>query len=91
MAFESMIMLLLTLYTFFKVGILRTLKFIFSETTILFCIIFTVVLGIIVGATSFNFGTLARYRTPFLPFYFAALILILNKGGLIKSRVELTK
>jgi len=91
MAFESMIMLLLTLYTFFKVGIVRTLKFIFSETTILFCIIFTVVLGIIVGATSFNFGTLARYRTPFLPFYFAALILILNKGGLIKSRVELTK
>jgi len=91
MALESMIMLLLTLYTFFKVGILRTLKFIFSETTILFCIIFTLVLGIIVGATSFNFGTLARYRTPFLPFYFAALILILNKGGLIKSQVELTK
>ena len=34
-----------------------------------FCLVFTIVFGIGVGITSGNFGSLVRYRIPFLPFF----------------------
>jgi hypothetical protein len=61
------------------------IKSILNESTILFCFIFTITLSIMVGSISFNFGTLARYRIPFMPFYFSALVLLLNKGKKITS------
>ena len=38
-----------------------------------FSISFFIILGVIVGVTAFNLGTISRYRVPALPFMFAGL------------------
>lgn len=38
-----------------------------------FSIAFFIILGVIVGVTTFNLGTISRYRVPALPFIFAGL------------------
>ena len=78
-AAEALFTLGLTVYVFFKVGIIRTLKAIFSDPVVLFCLIFAIIFAFAVGFTSFNFGALARYKIPCLPFYYVAMILLLDK------------
>ena len=53
-----------------------------------FCIFFFIFLGIIIGVTTFNLGTIARYRVPALPFLFAGIFsikLVNRKKRLSKS------
>ncbi len=50
----------------------------FSNTNVLFTIIFSISFAFAVGVSTFNFGTLARYKIPLLPFFLVALILILD-------------
>ena len=38
-----------------------------------FSMVYFIFMGIIVGVTAFNFGTIARYRVPALPFLFAGI------------------
>lgn len=38
-----------------------------------FCLIFVIFIGVVIGVTSFNLGTIARYRVPALPFLFAGI------------------
>ena len=48
----------------------------FPNTSVLFktfCFIFFILLGIIIGVTTFNLGTISRYRVPALPFLFAGI------------------
>jgi hypothetical protein len=85
MVIESTFMLFILIFTIIKLGAINMIKSILNESTILFCFIFTITLSIMVGSISFNFGTLARYRIPFMPFYFSALVLLLNKGKKITS------
>ena len=78
---ESMLMLLFFLLTLIKTGLLKTIRIVINEPIILFCIIFVLTLSVMTGSISFNFGTLARYRIPILPFYFVALLLIRDKSA----------
>jgi hypothetical protein len=75
-ALESLALFVLTLYTIYrsKSYIFRAL----SDPTILFCLIFSITFAFAVGVSTFNFGTLARYKIPLLPLYLLGLILILN-------------
>lgn len=78
---ESLLTLLLTILVFFRVGPIQTIKRILTNPIILFCLLFTLSIGMIVGLFAFNFGTLVRYKIPVLPFYYIALILLwYNKG-----------
>lgn len=77
-ALESFFTLLLTFYTLFKVGILRSIRLIITTPEITFCIIFSIIFAFAVGFTSFNFGALARYKIPALPFYYVAMVLLLH-------------
>lgn len=43
---------------------------------IVFCLLFTIVFSFAVGVSTFNFGTLARYKTPMIPFFLVALTLL---------------
>ena len=49
-----------------------------SNKTVQFCFIFTLIFSITVGLLSFNYGALARYRTPMLPFLVFGLIYTYN-------------
>ncbi len=80
-AFESFIILYFTLSTFLKIGILRTIKIIGSNSVITFCLFFSIVFAFAVGFTSYNFGALVRYKIPCIPFYLAAIAMIRVKSG----------
>jgi hypothetical protein len=70
-AVESLIFLFftsLTFYHIFKIGVAYTVKKAFSPIMV-FCLLFALILFFMVGFTSSNFGLLARYRMPALPFY----------------------
>ena len=78
-ALESFLMLIGLFYVMKKAGIRRFFYLLFSEPYIFFAFIFTLLLAAVVGFTTFNFGTLVRYRLPILPFYFFMLISIYTK------------
>lgn len=53
-----------------------------------FSLVFFIFLGLVVGVTTFNFGTIARYRVPALPFLFAG-IFALKLGKKSKRHLNL--
>ncbi len=71
---ESTFLFLFSLYIFiFK------FKYLFSALrnhNALFCLAFSITFAFAVGISTFNFGTLTRYRIPLLPFYLLALIIM---------------
>ncbi len=75
---ESLAIMMLTLYVFFKAGPANFIFILFRDPMVLFCFSFSVVFALFVGATTLNFGTLVRYKIPCLPFYVIALFLILD-------------
>ena len=79
-AIEALFTLGLTVYVFFRVGLRRILVAIVADPVVLFCMIFAIIFAFAVGFTSFNFGALARYKIPCLPFYYTAMIVLLSKA-----------
>lgn len=73
-AIESLVFFVLTIFLFLKYGfsLLRS----FSNPDVSFSIVFSLIFAFAVGVSSFNFGTLARYKIPLMPFYAMALILM---------------
>ena len=71
------ITVLFTLFVFFKAGIKNFFLNIFKRAIVIYCLFFSLVFAIFVGATTLNFGTLVRYKIPCMPFYIIALIFIL--------------
>ena len=76
---EAIVSFFLTIFVIFKVGFFRTLKAIFNDNTLIFCLIFSLLFSFAVGFTSYNFGSLSRYKILALPFYFSALAIIYLK------------
>ena len=50
------------------------------DPNVIFCLVFSISFAFAVGVSTFNFGTLARYKIPLLPFLLMALLLILSKS-----------
>lgn len=90
---ESFATMLFIIFILFKPGIVniyRNLK----KPVLLFSFIFSILMAALVGFASFNFGTLIRYKTPFEPFFFTLLVIILlNKTANLKkdNSMNLTK
>lgn len=76
---EAMIFLFLTLYILFKVGIVKIIHLFYRDSFLKFCLIFSLIMAFAVGLNSFNFGTLVRYKIPFLPFYVVMLFSLYNE------------
>jgi len=79
-SFESSILLIITLYVIFKVGLFKTLKIAVQDINVRAFLIFALTFGIVVGFTSYNFGALSRYKVPCIPYYCAALSIIYYIG-----------
>ena len=78
-ALESLFLILTTIYLLIKCRVWKFFYYILRDPYIFFCFIFVIILGVIIGFTTFNFGTLVRYRLPVLPFYFFMLLAIYIK------------
>ncbi|MFT5667017.1 MAG: hypothetical protein ACI9DK_001205 [Vicingaceae bacterium] len=81
-AIQTFILLLLSIYVFIKVGLLKSLKLIISNPDIRAFMLFAVIFGVTVGLTSYNFGALSRYKIPGIPFYVASISIIYYLGYL---------
>ncbi|MCX2743393.1 hypothetical protein OO013_05920 [Mangrovivirga sp. M17] len=72
---ESLGMLLFTLYIFTRAGI-REMIINLKRPEVIFCLAFSFAFAFATGISTFNFGTLSRYRIPLLPFYVLGLLII---------------
>jgi hypothetical protein len=83
-AIESFALLLLTLYTLFKVkmSIFRYL----TNPDVAFTMIFALIFAFAVGISTYNFGTLSRYKIPLIPCYMISVCLILYLDKLNRER-----
>jgi hypothetical protein len=88
-AIEGVISMFLTIQLLLRAGIFRVLRMIAGNPEVQFCLIFSVIFAFAVGFTSFNFGALARYKIPFMPFYYVALFILADTQK--KSQTQLVK
>ena len=84
-AFESLLLLFGFLYVLIKGRFFGFFKVVFSSPPLIFCFVFSALMAMIVGFTTFNFGTAVRYRLPLLPFY---VFLILYSNYLLSKKQE---
>ncbi|GAB2829505.1 hypothetical protein [Ferruginibacter profundus] len=78
-ALESLLMLVALLYVLIKTKFFRFFYYVAINPEIFFSFVFVMLLAAIVGFTTFNFGTLVRYRLPIMPFYFFMLLAVYRK------------
>lgn len=76
-AMESFFLLWLTLFVMYKTGIKGFVGGIFNNPFTFLCITYALLFGALIGLSTYNFGTLARYRIPLIPFYTMGLLNIL--------------
>lgn len=77
---EAFGFLILTLMAFVRIGFFKTFGIIFSNPVALFCFVFAIFFGGIIGFTTYNFGALARYKIPCLPFYLMMLFIAMDQS-----------
>lgn len=78
-ALESTFLLLFTIFTIFKVGFFKFMMHLFKDPLLLAFFLFTMIFAIFVGLSSYNFGSLVRYKIPCIPLYLIVLGVILKK------------
>ncbi|CAN5287740.1 hypothetical protein BH09BAC2_BH09BAC2_03300 [soil metagenome] len=76
---EALATLLATLYLFRMTKFFGFFKFVFNDRVALFCFIYSMTFAAFVGFSTFNFGTLVRYKIMFLPFYYYMLVSIYTR------------
>ena len=79
-ALEALIFAIITFRIFIKKGLFWFLRL--NDPLLVFCLIFSLTFAFAVGVSTYNFGSLSRYKIPLLPF-FANLIVIASTN--IKS------
>ena len=72
-SFESAIFMILTFLAVVNKGMRKSL---FNDPFILFCITYVLIFSFAVGVSTFNFGSLMRYKIPMLPFFASFLVMI---------------
>ena len=82
---ESLAIMILSLQVLFVLGPVKIFKA-FRDPAIMYCIAFSILFALFVGATTPNFGTLCRYKIPCMPFYIISLLLIMDKYGKLKLK-----
>ena len=88
-ALESFALILFTIYVFYKAGIQKTLKLISSKPILTFCFMFSIVFAFAVGVSTYNFGTLVRYKIPLYPFFISGLFILLDYSKRERKRSAL--
>ena len=88
-SFESLALMLFTLYVILKAGIIKFSTSVFKDPMVMFCFWYSILFAVFIGATTLNFGTLVRYKIPCIPFYLIALVLIFERRKKKKTAPDL--
>jgi len=75
-ALETTVLTLMFGRILFTRNLGRVRREITDDPFLVFCVVFVLAFGIAVGLTSTNLGTLSRYRSPLLPFFATALLVL---------------
>lgn len=75
-AIESLFFLIFTLRLFLRNGLIRTFRLAAGSPLATFCFGFALFFAFAVGIASNNFGTLARYKIPLMPFFLVGLYVV---------------
>ena len=75
-ALESLLIFLLTIWTFYQAGLVSGIKIIGAKPILLFCVIFALTFSFAVGISTYNFGSLVRYKIPMLPYFISGLFIL---------------
>ena len=75
-ALESLMVLLVTLYVFGKSIWNSALSIIWKKPEIIFCLLFSLSFAFAIGFSTYNFGSLVRYKIPLIPFYLVGLFIL---------------
>lgn len=86
-AMESLMFLFVTLKVLYTVGLRNIRKTVTDDPTIQFCLIFSIIFAFSIGVSTYNFGSLSRYKIPCLPLYGLALVLIYYKNKPLNSKL----
>lgn len=73
---ESSFYILGCLWVLFRAGFFGFFRIIFSNPALIAFSFFVLAMAYITGFTSFNFGALARYKIPLIPFFTAILFVV---------------
>ncbi|MBL7877470.1 MAG: hypothetical protein JNL53_17525 [Cyclobacteriaceae bacterium] len=84
-ALEAAVMFFLFSYVLIKSG--HRIISVLSNPDFIFAFMFSITIAFAVGITSYNFGTLARYKIPLIPYFTFALVLLGNPKA-IKNFVD---
>jgi hypothetical protein len=84
-AVEGFATLVFTMIVLFSVR-LKIVRYLKAE--VVFCLIFAFIFALGVGISTYNFGTLSRYKIPLLPFYWSALAMIYSLWRLEKTNYK---
>jgi hypothetical protein len=76
---EATLTLFATLYILIRTYFFKFFKYVFNNNFSLFCFIFSLMFALLIGYTTFNFGTMVRYKIIFLPFYYFLLISVYTR------------
>ncbi|MBK8495654.1 MAG: hypothetical protein IPL50_11990 [Chitinophagaceae bacterium] len=82
---EATLLLVCTLIILFKTRLFGFFRYIFNNEYVLFCFIVSMLFGLVIGLTTFNFGSMARYKIILLPFYYFMLVHIYTLN-LVKNK-----
>ena len=86
-ALETTALMLLFLHSVFTRSWVTLWARLRRSPTLMFCLTFTLTMGVSVGLASTNLGTLSRYRMPMIPF-FAALVLVWTYSPRVRENAE---
>jgi hypothetical protein len=75
-ALESTFILLFTLSILWRTGLKKFVSNIFKSREVVFCLTFALIFGFAVGFTTYNFGSLVRYKAPCIPFFMVSLVIL---------------
>ena len=86
-ALEALVLLTLTLYVIWRAR--WKLYTYLQMPDVLFCLVFAVVFAFAVGVSTFNFGTLSRYKIPMMPYFLLMLGMVHSYWKRDRNRGEL--
>ena len=78
LALESTLFLLLVIFLLIRSNV-RIVRLISSDGFLLFALVFVVGFAFAVGISTWNFGTLVRYKVPLMPFFASTVAIVLGK------------
>jgi hypothetical protein len=85
---ESTFLLFCSLYLLAKTKIVGFFRYILSNEFLFFSFVLSMMFALLIGYTTFNFGTMIRYKIIFLPFFYFVHVKIYSEYKLANSATK---